>query len=99
MSVSDLVAKRMDIQRQILINPTDVDAHKALNYIQQQVNTYMYVQHTYVHCTCMQWDLSIEDTLETALLVRCPHNGDLSIEDTLETGKSVLISEVSSFQR
>ena len=37
MSVSDLVAKRTEIQKQILINPADVEAHKALNYIQQQV--------------------------------------------------------------
>ena len=36
MSVSDLVAKRMEVQKQILINPADVEAHKALNYIQQQ---------------------------------------------------------------
>ena len=37
MSVSDLVAKRMEVQKQILINPADIEAHKALNYIQQQV--------------------------------------------------------------
>ena len=37
MSVNDLVAKRMEVQRQILINPADVEAHKALNYIEQQV--------------------------------------------------------------
>ena len=37
MSVSDLVAKRMEVQKQILINPADIEAHKAFNYIQQQV--------------------------------------------------------------
>ena len=37
MSVSDLVAKRMEVQKQILINPADTEAHNALNYIQQQV--------------------------------------------------------------
>ena len=37
MSMTDLVSKRVQAQRQILINPADVKAHQALNLIEQQV--------------------------------------------------------------
>ena len=37
MSMADLVAQRLQVQRQILINPADIVAHQALNQIEQQV--------------------------------------------------------------
>ena len=43
MSMTDLVAKRVQAQKQILINPADVRAHQALNLIEQQVRVYIYV--------------------------------------------------------
>ena len=37
MSMSDLVAQRLQAQRQILINPANILAHQTLNQIEQQV--------------------------------------------------------------
>ena len=58
MSVSDLVAKRMEVQKQILINPADTEAHKALNYIQQQVcmiSVLIVIDELYDIYTCIFW--------------------------------------------
>ena len=75
MSVTDLVAQRVQAQRQILINPANVEAHKTLSAIEQQVHVqctlyihmymYMYIVH---NCTC-----ACTDSIPTCEMVYTHH--------------------------